>query len=205
MIKETINEIFREKIDVNGAEDVFEIIQKNKIKIIGKFSYKLSPLGQIGMTYSLSSIVKPKEEDEILESVKHRLLSKRYFFVCMKCGNIIGSLSIDSAEYLKCPKCGARLLGFVPEREGSIAKKAAKKYFSGKPLEKEERQIIKKLKETAELFLNYGKNALIVMGGYGIGTTTARRILSKHHGNLDSLVKEVIKAERQFIMTKKYW
>ncbi len=205
IIKETINEIFREKIDVEGTEDVFRKIKEGKIKVVGEFSYKVSPIGEIGLTYSLSSIVKPKEEDEVIEMVKQRLLSKRYFFACMKCGNIIGVLGVDSSEYLKCNKCGAKLIGFVPEKEKEIAKRAVKKYFSGKPLTKEERQIIKKLKETAELFLNYGKKAVMVMGGFGIGTTTARRILSKHHGDLRNLIKEIIRAERQFISTRKYW
>ncbi len=205
IIKETINEIFREKVDVIGARAVFEKIKEKKIKVVGGFSYKISPLGQIGLAYSLSSLVKPKEEDEIIEMVKSRLLNKKYYFVCMKCGNQIGILSISSAEFLKCNKCGAKLIGFVPEKEKEIAKRASKKYFSNKPLDKEERKMIKKLKETAELFLNYGKNALIAMGGYGIGTTTARRILSKHHRGIRELVKEIIKAERQFIMTRKYW
>ncbi len=205
IIKETINEIFREKIDVKGASEVFDKIKKGDITIVSLFSYKISPIGELGLSYSLSSIVKPKEEDEIIELVKERLLNKRYFFVCMKCGNIIGSLSISSAEFLRCNKCGAKLIGFVPEREGKLAKQASKKYFSNKPLTEEDRKIIKKLKETSELFLNYGKNALIVMGGYGIGTKTARRILSKHHGDLKNLIKKVIEAERQFVSTRKYW
>ena len=204
VVEETINEILHEKMDIKGTKEVFESIQNGKIKISGTFNYEFSPLALEGINISLS-VVKPREEEEIIRLVDERLRKKRFFFICMKCGNIIGELTTENIEDLKCNKCGARLIGFVPIKEKELAKKAVKKYLSNKPLDKDERNMIKKLKQTAELFLSYGKKGVYVMGGFGIGVKTAKRILSKYHKDKRSLIKDIIKEERNFIANRKFW
>ena len=204
VVEETTNEILNEKMDIVETEKLFEKIRNGKIKITGVFNYEFSPLAAEGINISLS-VVKPREKDEIINLVDKRLSKKKFFFICMKCGNTIGELTTENIGDLKCNKCGARLIGFVPLKEKEIAKRAVKKYISNKPLDKDERNIIKKLKQTSELFLSYGKDGVYVMGGFGIGVATAKRILSKYHKDKSSLIKEIIKEEKNFISNRKFW
>ena len=204
VVEETTNEILFEKMDINGTKKLFKDVQDGKIKIYGLFNYEFSPLALEGIDIGLS-IVKPREEEEIIKLVDERLKRKKFFFICMKCGNIIGELTTENINDLKCNKCGAKLIGFVPLKEKEIAKRSIKKYFSKKPLEKDEREIIKKLKQTSELFLSYGEKGVYVMGGFGIGVKTAKRILSKYHKDKKSLLKEIIREERKFIVNRKFW
>jgi len=80
-----------------------------------------------------------------------------------------------------------------------------KKKGSAGKLDEQEEKMLKKFEETAELLLNFGKRAVFVMAGYGIGPTTAKRLLSKFHKTEEELLKDIIAAERQFISTRIFW
>ena len=100
----------------------------------------------------------------------------------------------------QCPKCGARLIAAIKpyEEEDSFAvlKKTKKN--------EEERAIEQRLLKNANIVLSSGKKAIIALSGRGVGPEHASRIL----GTLtegDAFYREILKAERNFVMTHRYW
>ena len=204
--EEAMKELLREKLDTKSARDILEKIKSGKIEVINSPNYEISPLGVEGLRYR-TSLMKPKGKiKEIYNLVKERLKNRKFWFGCLSCGNTIGVYSVKNVpENLKCPKCGAKLIGFVPYKESEIAKKILRKYTNKQKLNEEEEKFIKKFSETAEMFINYGKSAVFVLAGYGIGPRVGRRILNRYHENEDNLVKDIIKEEKRFIETRIFW
>ncbi len=205
--QETIKELFREKLDVKNAKKILSKIKSGKIDLITSSGYEVSPLGAEGLDYSSVSLIKPKEKiKEIYDLVKQRLLKRRFWFACLNCGHEIGSYTVQSLpENLKCPNCEAKLIGFIPARDLELAKKVLKKYFNKSNLTQEEMVLFKKFSETAEIFINYGKKAVFVLAGYGIGPTIGKRILGRFHRTEEDLIKDIVNAERSFIETRMFW
>jgi len=207
VVYETMNELLREKLDIENAKEILNKLKNGEIKIITSCGYEISPLGAEGLSYGNVSLIKPKGNvKEIYEMVKQRILKRKFWFACINCGNPIGIYSVKNLpENLKCPKCGARLIAFAPAKELEVIKKVVKKKFSKQELTNEEKKIFDKFSETAELFINYGKKAVFVLAGYGIGPTVGRRILARFHKTEGELIKDIVNAERSFIETRMFW
>ena len=205
--KETINELFRRKLDVEKTKIILAKIADGEIKLIESSGYEVSPLGAEGLDYRSISLIKPNNKiKEIYELIKKRLLKRKFWFACLRCGNEIGVYTPETIpENLKCPKCGAKLIGFIPAKERELARKTLKKHFNKSSLSLEELRLFKKFGETAELFINYGNRSVFVLAGYGIGPTTGKRILGRFHKTEEELIKDISKAERNFIETKMFW
>lgn len=206
VFEETLHEIYREKLDITGAEEVVSAICNKKIEVVDSSGYDVSPLGVAGLDYGAISLIKAKENiSEIMDIIKSRILKRRFWFYCLTCKNELGTFAVSNVpEELRC-SCGAKLIAFAPVSEEAEIKKVLKKYQAGDKLDEQEGKMLKKFEETAELFINYGNKSVFVMAGYGIGPTTAKRILGKMHKTENELLRDIIAAERQFISTRVFW
>jgi ATP-dependent Lhr-like helicase len=204
---ETINELFREKLDIEGAKEVINDIKSGKIKIMTSAGYEISPLGIEGLDYTSISFITPKEKlKEIYELIDQRLKNRDLWFACLNCNAQIGGYKVEKIpDSMTCPSCKAKLIGFIPARDKELAKKVLNKHFAKEELEPDELDLFKKFSESAELFINYGKKACYVLAGYGIGPRTARRILARIHKTDDDLLRDIVEAERQFASTRPFW
>ena len=205
VFQETLHEIYREKLDVEGTKKLIEEINKGRVKIVDSSGYEVSPLGVAGLDYSAVSLIKPREKiGEIMEIIKERILKRKFWFYCLNCGKDLGTLNVENVpKTLICPDCKAKLIAYAPINEKYDIKKVLKKNKS--ELDKQERKMLAKFEETAELFINFGSKSVFVMAGYGIGPATAKRILSKSWENDEEMLKDIIAAERQFISTRIFW
>jgi ATP-dependent Lhr-like helicase len=79
-----------------------------------------------------------------------------------------------------------------------------KKKLQGKNMTKEEQYEYRKLWKISSLIQNFGKKAVVVLSGYGIGPSNAVRILDKM-ANREELLKEIYRAEKTFIRTRPFW
>ena len=112
---------------------------------------------------------------EMLNALKKRLEEKKIVLKCMNCGH-----EMETRVYrapLKCPKCGSKMLGIAKE---------------------------KKMAKSASLIATYGRKALLVMAGYGIGADTAARILAKQKDGYE-LLREIMEAEITYSRTRRFW
>jgi len=56
----------------------------------------------------------------------------------------------------------------------------------------------------SSLIENFGKTALTVLSGYGVGADTAARIL-RNMVDEENLFKQIYTAERQYVVTRGFW
>ncbi len=68
----------------------------------------------------------------------------------------------------------------------------------------EERAIEIRLNRNANIVLSSGKKAVIALAGKGVGPEHASRILLTLSEG-DAFYREILKAERNFIRTHRYW
>ena len=58
--------------------------------------------------------------------------------------------------------------------------------------------------KVASLLNNFGKRALMVLAGYGIGADSAARIL-RNYSEDPEVYRAIYEAERQYVMTRGFW
>ena len=211
LFTETMNEIFIDKLDLAGAEEILLELQAGKISI--QEFRGLSPLGEEGLKYELRDIAKPdRPEAEILKIFKQRLLATRVRIVCMNCGKYsVAEPAGELAKELRCPLCTSKLLACVHPHM-TEAQEIIKKRLKGKELSEEEQKKLEKLRRSADAIVVYGKFGAIALAGRGVGPQTAMRVMAKAMAagkgkniSEDELYKEILNAEREFIRTKKFW
>ena len=68
----------------------------------------------------------------------------------------------------------------------------------------QEKEIERRLIRNANIVLSSGKKAVLVLAAKGVGPDTASRILATWTDG-DALYREILKAERNFIRTHRFW
>lgn len=202
--KETLRELFLEKMDIENANKVIEKIQDKEIKIILKGG--LSYLGELGLTHQFSEVMKPRmPEKEIFNAFRKRLLTTRVRLLCTNCGDytIVHAVK-DIEDQPECPKCTSRLIAII--RKGQIgAAEIVKKRAKKKSLTEEEQHELQTIRRSADLVMIYGKKAAEVLAGHGIGPQTAARILAMMHTDKEKFYRDILAAEKVFAKNKIYW
>jgi ATP-dependent Lhr-like helicase len=75
----------------------------------------------------------------------------------------------------------------------------------GKTLSSEEMMQYSAAVLTAELISTYGKKALMVLAAHGIGPRTASRVLRPGITDRLALLREIVRAEREYARTRPFW
>ena len=204
--EELFNEIFGSKLDVDGAEDILKRIKRKEVKLAINDG-DASPLAYEGIESSYGgSLIKPTEAKKVLRSlVLERLENTKLYMQCLNCGHEIKEISVQNTGGIKCPKCKARYIAFFKLKYKDIYPKIIKKFLKKRKLTSEEKAIMEGIKQSAALYLAYDKSACLVGAAYGIGPTTASRILSSYSFNKDELLDKIIEAEKNYIETREYW
>jgi ATP-dependent Lhr-like helicase len=145
------------------------------------------------------------EEDEVLRMMEERLLSKQFRMICMAENHWNSVRTITTMEdIVTCPICGSKMIGVLQLSDNDFPKLLEKR-LRGVTLTKEEEKKYKAAALTAELVSRYGKTALLVLAGRGIGATTAARILSPGLEERLQILRAIAKAEIQYERTRSYW
>jgi ATP-dependent Lhr-like helicase len=202
--EEAMHELFLEKIDVANAEKMIKSIRDGEIKI--HVQEGLSYLGELGLVHQFSEVMKPRmPEKEIYLAFRRRLLLTRVRLLCTNCGEYNLVLRVkDVDEQPSCPKCGSRLIAVL--RRGQLnAQDIVRKKLKKKQLTKEELEEFNTVRRSSDLVIVYGRKAVEVLAGHGIGPQTAARILAMLHTNKEQFYKDILAAEKQFARTKIYW
>jgi ATP-dependent Lhr-like helicase len=102
-------------------------------------------------------------------------------------------------EHPVCPRCGARLIAVLKPWEEPLYGVASKKAKT-----EEERAVELRLVRNANIVLSGGKKAVIALAAKGVGPEIASRILATLTEG-DAFFREILKAERNYIRTHRYW
>ncbi|MBI2578395.1 MAG: DEAD/DEAH box helicase [Candidatus Aenigmarchaeota archaeon] len=201
--EETMREVFLEKMDVKKAGEILSAVSEGKIKIITQPG--LSYLGSLGLTHQFAEVMKPlMPEQEILRAFRKRLLNTSVRLVCVNCGEYMNIKPVKAVDdQPECPKCGSRLIAAV-RRSFRSAPDIVKKRIKKKKMNDEETKEFLGIRRSADLVMVYGKKAVVALAGRGVGPQTAARILAMLPEK-KKLFAEILKAEKEFARTKKFW
>ncbi|NYT14169.1 MAG: hypothetical protein GKC01_06650, partial [Candidatus Methanofastidiosa archaeon] len=203
LYEETLNELYHDKLEIEPVKEFIRNIKNGKINIVINKNNEPSTFSKYLLEGSSFELLYPKRPDkEIIKYLKKRLLEKRVTVACLHCRNWKTTLSVNNFDdNPQCPQCSARYIGILRRREDlEIVRKGQK----GK-LDEEEKKTLKEIKDSADLILPYGKKAIIVLAGIGIGPRTAKRILAKDRKNEEDLFRDILSAERVYARTKMFW
>ncbi|TFG07244.1 hypothetical protein EU522_00885 [Candidatus Thorarchaeota archaeon] len=207
VFNEAMREVLREKLDGNLVMNIFDAASKTDIEIHVAHTKAPSALARLIVEEKtrFEVIGEITDEDEILAMIEERLLSKKFRLVCMANGdwNSIRTLS-TLEEDVRCPVCSSKMIAALFPTDEEFVKVVGKK-VAGKPLSKAEEKKYRAGGLTATLLSTYGKRALLVLAGRGLGPTAASRIL--HPGLTDkrALLKAIAEAEKEYARTRPFW
>ncbi|MBU0532324.1 DEAD/DEAH box helicase [Candidatus Micrarchaeota archaeon] len=182
--EETVRSIFFRYFDVEKSEEILKDLRMGKIKLIIDQRKKPSFFARIGLERASGgeSIGMFEPRERIIAAFKENVLSKTLHLKCLNCGATRFLHLAGAPEHIKCHRCSEKAFSLL--KDGKLMPEAE---FS------------------AGLIRSYGKRALIALSTYGIGPSTADRVLKRLQKKDDAFYLDLIEAQKSFIKNKKYW
>jgi len=204
--KESIRELIHDKYDTDLTKKVLEQYKNKEIKLhwfqVDDFSELAKPVVDHSTKFSATPA---SIETGILELVKERLLKTKQKLICIRCGKWERTFEVnDVPDNIICPYCKSRLVTCTFWYDNDLRKIITKKLIEKKRLPEEEDHKFERAWKVSSLINNFGKQAVLVLAGHGIGADTAARIL-RDFVDEDEMYKQIYKAERQYIITRGFW
>jgi len=180
--KETLREIFVEKMDVEKTKDVFE---KLGDEITYSVYSELSPISLVSRSnnYDFLSF---KSDRVILSSFKERIENEVCKVYCLNCKATYSS-KVSQLNRFECIRCKSKLVAVINGKRNPEDYKKSELF------------------RIANLIMCYGKRAVYALLTYGIGVETATRILARYYKSDDEFFKALLEAGRNYIRTRKFW
>jgi ATP-dependent helicase Lhr and Lhr-like helicase len=203
--KESIREIIHDKYDITQTEKIMLDIQNEVIKIHWIETSDFSDLAKPILEHSAKFSATPLSiEKGLIELVKERLEKTKHRLICIRCGKWERTIETrEIPENLSCSTCRSRLITRTSSYDYDLTKIIAKR-LTGNKLSAEENHKFERAWKIASLINNFGKKAIVVLAGYGIGADTAARIL-RNYIDEDEIYKSIYEAERQYVTTRGFW
>ncbi|MDD1727814.1 MAG: DEAD/DEAH box helicase [Methanospirillum sp.] len=194
---ETYRELFSRYMDVIHASEIVASIRNERIQLV------IGPPSMIGASGIFShrdQIPPPTADQAVLATIKHRLAKQEVILACMNCRKWKIRTVVDRVpDSPVCGNCQAKLIAALKPYEEEQYGLANKKTKNA-----QEKEIERRLIKNANIVLSSGKKAVLVLAAKGVGPDTASRILATWTEG-DSLYREILKAERNFIRTHRFW
>ena len=205
VVKEALRELFHDKFDLGGAGRILTQIRNNEIITKWNNVTKFSKLAEPLLDHTTKYYSSPASVDKgILDLVKKRLLKTKHRLICARCGKwqrLV--LTNEVKENLVCKYCKGRQITATFYSDYDLVKIIQKKH-NHKKLTPEENHKFNRAWKVASLIETFGKVALIVLSGYGVGADTGARIL-RNMTDEEIMYKQIYEAERQYVMTRGFW
>ena len=205
VVKESIREIMHDKYDIVQTQTVLQHLRQGNIRFnwieISQFSDLAKPILEQSAKFSATPF---SQEKGIIELVKERLEKTKQRLVCIRCGKWERTMETkDIPERIFCPNCRSRLITATFWSDNDLAKIILRR-LTGNKLSKEENIKFDRAWKAASLINNFGKKAIVVLAGYGIGVDTAARVLRNYIDD-EEIYRSIYEAERQYVMTREFW
>ena len=205
LVKEALRELYHDKYELERTESILKKIQDESIKISWCEVEKFSKLAEPVLDHTTKYYSSPSSIDKgIIELIKKRLFKTKHRLVCARCGKWERSIETQEVKTpLICPYCKGRQITATFYSDYDLPKIIRKKY-QGKKLSSEEKHKLDRAWKASSLIENFGKKAIIVLSGYGVGVDTGARIL-RNFIDEETLYRQIYEAERQYVMTRGFW
>ena len=203
--KESIRELIHDKFDAKSTQEILRRIRNKEISIHWLDLPHFSPLAQSILEHHSKASSSPLSiEKGVLELIKERLDKTKHRLICIRCGKWERLVETrEVVESISCKLCGSRLITTTFSSDYDLSKIILNK-LRGLEINTEQNHKFERAWKTASLINNFGKKALMVLSGYGIGVETAARIL-RNYVDDENLYKSIYDAERQYITTRGFW
>jgi ATP-dependent Lhr-like helicase len=145
------------------------------------------------------------ERDEILDRMRLHLSSEPVHLLCFECGHFHEEVRIGNMpDHPTCAKCKSRLLTVLGWAAWTVRDAYAKRTRK-LDLTDEERKLLTRSKQVADLVAVYGKRAVYANSVYGVGPTTASKILAKMQDTEKEFLNDLFEAKLKYVTTRPYW
>ncbi len=194
---ETYRELFTTIMDVKEAALLVQQIQSGVTEVV---IAPLSAIGREGLTSSRDIIPPPSADQAIIAAVKRRIEDDNILLFCMNCRTWKSLTKVSRVSgQPQCPKCGARLVAALKPWEDELIPAVKKKQKTD-----DEKAIERRFMKNANIVLSSGRQAVVALAARGVGPENASRIIAKMCDG-DDFYREILKAERNYIRTHRFW
>ncbi len=205
LAKEALRELYHDKYDLENTSQLLQNIKAGQVKVSWVEVEGFSKLAEPILDHTTKYYASPANMDKgILDLVKTRLMKTRHRLVCVRCGKwekVVETGQVNDIP--SCPYCKSRQISATFYSDYDLPKIVQKK-IAGKKITTEENHKFSRAWKVSSLLANFGKTALVVISGYGVGADTAARILRNMVGE-EELYKQIYEAERQYVTTRGFW
>jgi ATP-dependent Lhr-like helicase len=200
MYKEALREIYHDRLDIERSRWVLEKIKDGTIEVVCSCP---SPIGTSGRSGG-RDVTSPEHADAaVIDLLKNRIMSDRVLLFCVNCKKWKSMRQVERVpERPECPLCGSHMVAALKpweEEEIKVVKKPEKKKTP------EDKRRTKRVFRNANLVLSYGKTAAIALASRGLGPETAARVVGKGRNDELEFYRDILKAEREYARTKRFW
>lgn len=205
LAREALRELFHDKYDLDGAAGILKRIREGTVAVrwfeVDSFSRLAEPI----LDHTTKYYSSPANLDKgVLDLVRNRLQKTKHRLVCMRCGKWEKVVETDEVNgTLACPHCRSRQVSATFYSDYDLSKIVQKK-IAGKKITADENHKFNRAWKVSSLVENFGKTALVVLSGYGVGADTGARILRNMVGE-DEMYRQIYEAERQYVTTRGFW
>ncbi|MDH3361159.1 MAG: DEAD/DEAH box helicase [Nitrosopumilus sp.] len=205
LVREALRELFHDKYDLKNCDMILKKIREDEIHLKWLEVEQFSKLAEPILDHTTKYYSSPANLDKgILDLVKTRLEKTKHRLICARCGKWERVFQTSEVKNnLICPYCKARQITATYYSDYDLPKIIQKKH-QGKKLSSDEKHKFDRAWKVSSLVENFGKIAIIVMSGYGVGADTAARIL-RNMVDEEHLFRQIYEAERQYIVTRGFW
>jgi ATP-dependent Lhr-like helicase len=202
---ESIRELVHDKHDIEQAKKVLAEIKSGEIKIHWLEVTKFSDLARPIIEHSAKSAAAPASiEKGVIDLVKERLEKTKHRLVCIRCAKWERVMETrEVPEEIVCPSCRSKLVTATFWSDNEMSRIIRTRLAGGK-LSAEENHRFERAWKVASLVNNFGRKALIVLAGHGVGADTAARIL-RNYVDDEQVYRSIYEAEKQYVITRGFW
>ena len=194
---EAYRELFSNSMDVDAAQEILSGLRDGRIAVT---TGRLSPLGSEGLSSSRDMIPPPMVDQAVIGTLMRRLEKENVVLFCMNCRKWKSRTVVERVpDRPQCPLCSARLIAALKPWDEQLIPAMRKKDKS-----EEERAIEIRFLRNANIVLSSGKKAVTALAAKGVGPEAASRILATLSEG-DAFYREILKAERNYVKTHRYW
>ncbi|MBM3303970.1 MAG: DEAD/DEAH box helicase, partial [Candidatus Aenigmarchaeota archaeon] len=155
VFRETLHELYEEKLDLKGAEELLKSVREGGIKVSVKAG--LSYVSRLGILPRHEVMASEKPDTEIFRIFKERLSKTRVRLVCTQCSSAVTYIVEDLPREIRCVGCKAKLVGVISP-DDMDSEIMVSKGIKGKPLTKEEEEQMEKISDSAALVAASGRD-----------------------------------------------
>lgn len=200
MHEEAVREIFHDKLDVENSKKVLEKLRSGELSLVAG---RLSFIGGSGFTGGRELMAPETADRSILMALKDRIMNDHVLLFCLNCKKYSAKKKVEDVDDPPvCPVCGSRFIAALKpwERDEMEMAKHPEKLKT-----EDEKVKVKRVYRNGNIVLSHGKKAVIALASRGLGPETASRVIAKLKEDEDDFYRDILRAERDYVRTRRFW